>query len=140
MSAPYSQRAARGSSFRRRASEPAPGLRVSDAERAEIADTLSKHYSDGRLDSDEFSQRLDGAMSAKTQADLHGLVADLPGTGVPAGPRPRPRGHVGRVIFLAMLIVIAFGVGQALLHSYLVLFLVLFAAFLWARYGPRRRR
>jgi Flp pilus assembly protein TadB len=139
MSTQYSPRAARGSSYRRWAGSPASDLRVSDADRAEIADRLSKHYSDGRLDQDEFSERLDRAMSAKTQADLHGLLADLPGTGAPAKPQPRPHGRVGRIIFLALLIVIAAAVGQALLRSYLVILLIVLVAFLWLRYGPRHR-
>jgi hypothetical protein len=51
---------------------------VSDAERSEMADTLSKHYADGRLDDPEFKMRLDRAMAAKTRADLDGLLVDLP--------------------------------------------------------------
>jgi uncharacterized protein DUF1707 len=71
--------------------EPANGgVRVSDAERAEIADELSRHYTDGRLDEDEFGQRLDQAMQAKTYRDLTGLLQDLPAS---SGP-PRPGAHV----------------------------------------------
>jgi hypothetical protein len=55
-----------------------PALRVGDAERGDVADRLSKHYSNGRLDHAEFSERLDRAMSARTMADLAGLLADLP--------------------------------------------------------------
>lgn len=62
----------------RRAGWPDPRMRVSDADRAEIADRLAKHYSDGRLDQAEFDDRLDRAMRAKTRADLVGLLADLP--------------------------------------------------------------
>ena len=61
-------------------------LRVSDAERNEVAELLSKHYGDGRLDAAEFQERLDRAMSAKTRADLSGLLADLPRTARDAGP------------------------------------------------------
>ncbi len=67
----------------RRASWPGAEMRVGDAERAEIADHLAKHFSDGRLDEAEFSERLDKAMLAKTRADLSGLLSDLPG-GEPA--------------------------------------------------------
>src|ERR1700733_15523156 len=55
-------------------------LRISDAERSEVADLLSKHYGDGRLDQAEFNERLDLAMKAKTYKDLSGLFADLPPT------------------------------------------------------------
>jgi hypothetical protein len=69
-------------------------IRVSDAERAEVADRLAVHYSDGRLDRAEFDERVARAMSAKTRADLNGLFDDLPdlegrgdacGTGPAAG-------------------------------------------------------
>jgi Flp pilus assembly protein TadB len=53
-------------------------MRVSDADRAEVADRLAKHYADGRLDEAEFDRRLDQAMHAKTRADLIELLADLP--------------------------------------------------------------
>ncbi|HWG01575.1 MAG TPA: DUF1707 domain-containing protein [Trebonia sp.] len=76
-------------------------IRVSDAERAEVADRLAVHYSDGRLDKAEFDERIAHAMSAKTHGDLDGLFDDLPepddrgrgrgpgraaGTGGPGGP------------------------------------------------------
>jgi hypothetical protein len=78
----------------RRAGWPNGALRVSDADRAEVADQLAKHYSDGRLDQAEFDQRLDQAMRAKTQADLVGLLADLPdGSGVPPPEADGPRAH-----------------------------------------------
>ncbi len=57
---------------------PDPGLRVSDAERADMADRLARHYGDGRLDQAEFNARLDKALRATTVADLAGLLADLP--------------------------------------------------------------
>ncbi len=62
----------------RRGAWPDPGLRVSDAERAEVADRLARHFGDGRLDQSEFEKRLDQAMRATTVADLSGLLADLP--------------------------------------------------------------
>jgi hypothetical protein len=62
----------------RRASWPDQGMRVSDADRADVADRLAKHYSHGRLDQAEFDERLDRAMNAKTRADLVVLLADLP--------------------------------------------------------------
>ena len=58
-----------------------PHMRISDAERAEVTDRLSQHYSDGRLDQAEYNERLDRAMNAKTQSDLDGLFADLPSVG-----------------------------------------------------------
>jgi hypothetical protein len=77
----------------RRAGWPDPGIRVSDADRAEIADRLALHFGDGRLDQAEFDQRLDQAMQAKTRADLIGLLADLPDFDSlpPPGDPRRPR-------------------------------------------------
>ena len=42
-------------------------LRADDRERDEVADTLSRHFADGRLDAAEFKERLDRAMGATTR-------------------------------------------------------------------------
>jgi hypothetical protein len=91
-------------------------LRVSDAERAEVADLLSKHYGDGRLDQAEFEQRMDLAMHAKTYADLNGLFDDLPQTQTQGPPAPPGTGpgqlsrqhhvHPNRGLLLIGLIVV----------------------------------
>ena len=85
-------------------------LRVSDAERNEMADKLSSHFAEGRLDQAEFKERLDTAMSAKTRGDLSGLFDDLPPltTGTPApAPHPRRRRLVPLVVLAAILAVAA---------------------------------
>jgi uncharacterized membrane protein len=89
MSTPVNSPRQTGSALRR-ASWPGADMRVSDAERAAIADRLAEHFSNGRLDEAEFSDRLDQAMRAKTMADLTGLLADLPDDGQ-AGPAPTGR-------------------------------------------------
>ncbi len=53
-------------------------LRVGDADRAAVADLLARHYGDGRLDQSEFDERVTRAMTARTGADFHGLLDDLP--------------------------------------------------------------
>ena len=74
---------------------PAPAdLRVSDAERQAVADQLSRHFADGRLDQAEFDERLSQAMNAKTYRDLDGLLTDLPGTETSGGGLP-PAGGAG---------------------------------------------
>jgi hypothetical protein len=78
MAAPSTPPPTRESTSRRRANYANPGMRVSDAERAEVADRLSQHFGDGRLDQEEFDKRLSQTMGATTQSDLHGLFADLP--------------------------------------------------------------
>ena len=107
---------------RRRASYA--DLRISDAERAEVADLLSRHYEDGRLDQAEFDQRLDQAMKARTYKDLSGLFADLPPAGGPEGPQAPDvpgRLHPGRwnhrLLYLVLIAVIAAVAGHALVWS-----------------------
>ena len=123
MPAPYNPPWGRGSSGQR--PTPDPNIRVSHAERTEVADRLSKHYGDGRLDEEEFNERLDRAMKAKTRADLDGLFDDLPDSGEPPGRRPgrwrhrivrppRQRSPLLRIVFLAFVAIVAIMVGQAL--------------------------
>jgi len=56
-----------------------PNLRASDAEREAMADRLRTHHTDGRLDSEEFQERLDRCFAAKTVGELAELTRDLPG-------------------------------------------------------------
>jgi hypothetical protein len=165
MSEPSTPPAAEAPGSRERASYANPGMRISDAERAEVADRLSRHYGDGRLDQAEFSRRLDQAMNAVTQSDLSGLFDDLPepgsGTAAPgtgprdAGPaaaplsgqrRPRPpcagrpRRSLHRVISLGIFVVIAIVGGHALAHLFVPWVLIAVGAVLWLRYDSRRRR
>jgi hypothetical protein len=63
-------------------------IRIGDAERTQVAEALGKHFADGRLDKPEFDERMEKAMSAKTEADLAGLLADLPRLGDQPGPVP----------------------------------------------------
>lgn len=78
-----------------------PTLRVGDAERNQVAEALSQHFSDGRLDQAELKERLDKAMSAKTGADLSGLLTDLPPLpGQQPAPVPPVRHRRGAGVWL----------------------------------------
>jgi hypothetical protein len=96
-------------------------MRVSNAERTEVADLLAKHYGEGRLDEEEFNDRLDRAMKAKTRADLHGLFADLPDMhGEPVAEASRavvPQRHrrplIARVAFIVLLVFLVSAVWHA---------------------------
>ncbi|MEU1375796.1 DUF1707 domain-containing protein [Streptomyces triculaminicus] len=55
-----------------------PEMRASDAERERIAEALREAVAEGRLDMEEFEERLDAAYKARTHADLEPLVRDLP--------------------------------------------------------------
>ena len=91
---------------------PRHHLRVSDAERNEVADKLSRHFADGRLDQAEFKERLDAAMSAKTQGDLAGLFDDLPP--LASEPPPPPSRRRRLVPFLVLIAFIALLANDAL--------------------------
>ncbi len=52
--------------------------RVSDADREVVVTRLQVAVGEGRIDLDEFSQRVDGAYAATTSAELQALLADLP--------------------------------------------------------------
>ncbi|HTP17429.1 MAG TPA: DUF1707 domain-containing protein [Streptosporangiaceae bacterium] len=155
MSAPGSPPRTRGYSSSRGARYVSPDLRVSDAERAEAADRLAKHYSDGRLDQAELDERLDRAMKATTGADLTGLFDDLPGTEAsearvrqgpqrqeqPPGGYPRQLAHPRHsAFFLLAVILITVTVGQALVWRFSPWLLIALLALLCWRYEPWHRR
>lgn len=58
-------------------------LRASDADRANAASMLADAYAEGRLDNDEYNQRLDQVMSSKALGELVPVLADVT-------PAPRP--------------------------------------------------
>lgn len=60
------------------------GLRASDADRDVVHRALGAAYADGRLTREEFDQRSDAVLSARTLAELPDLISDLvPVSGVP---------------------------------------------------------
>jgi Domain of unknown function (DUF1707)/2TM domain len=69
--------------------EPRPGgMRASDADRERTVEQLRRHHADGRLDLEEFSERMERAYTAKTLAELDELMTDLPRDAAPAAPAP----------------------------------------------------
>jgi Flp pilus assembly protein TadB len=114
-------------------------LRASDAERNEVADKLSRHYADGRLDQTEFKARLDRAMGATTRGDLDGLFDDLPRLVTEPPSPPRHRRRMVPFIIILVLIAVAAGSTASVVHVPWLL-LVVIALFLWSRAGWRRHR
>lgn len=55
-------------------------MRIGDADREHIAALLQRAVGQGMLTLDEFSDRMDAAMAARTRGELDAVVADLPGT------------------------------------------------------------
>jgi hypothetical protein len=125
-------------------------LRLGDAEREQASALLRDHYAEGRLEVDEYSERLDAVWAARTRADLRPVFADLPGSpGVSrtafsspesrrtwAGPvAPRRSGVLRWVVPVLM---IAFVI-TVVTHLPFVLLGLLVAWAVLHRRGPRRR-
>ncbi len=123
-------------------SVPGANLRVSDAERAQVADALSKHFADGRLDQAEFDDRIQQAMSAKTRVQLAGLFDDLPplaGTPLAAPETRRRRGGFSFMVVTMVIFLAAFWAAAWSWHFPWLLFGVIFLVF-WARSRRCRHR
>jgi Domain of unknown function (DUF1707) len=75
------------------ADQPAPvdprELRVSDAERTHVVNVLQKAIGHGLLSLDEFTERTDIALGAKTRGELNAVLVDLPGLTHTARESPR---------------------------------------------------
>ncbi len=122
---------------RREASAYDASMRASDDERNAVADKLSRHYAEGRLDEAEFKHRLDIAMSATTRGDLNGLFDDLPRLETePPGPPPRHR-RILPLVVAGLFVAIAAGATLPFYPMYHVpwfLFLII-GLFMWRRAG-----
>jgi len=106
--------------------ESAPArTRVGDADREAVGGVLRTHFADGRLDVDEFSERLDEAWKAETVAELKHVLRDLPAPARSEPPRPRPaRGSSARVMHRL-----------AAAHTRTFLIVMAIVAALWAMSG-----
>lgn len=66
-----------------------PDKRIGDAERDAAVESLRDHHVAGRLTPEEFTERMEAALRARTRADLDPLFVDLPETPAAA---PQPQG------------------------------------------------
>ena len=55
-----------------------PRIRASDADRDRTTSLLREHHAAGRLTAEEFHERMEQALDAKTLGELDELLADLP--------------------------------------------------------------
>ncbi|MEV6652338.1 DUF1707 domain-containing protein [Streptomyces sp. NPDC051219] len=84
--------------------EQLPELRASDADRERVAERLRDALAEGRLDMEEFGERLEATFKSRTYAELEPITRDLPvagsaGTVAPAGSAASvsPGGWAGRI-------------------------------------------
>ncbi|RFU43562.1 DUF1707 domain-containing protein [Actinomadura logoneensis] len=68
--------------------ERRPELRVSHEDRERVAEQLRVAAGDGRLTLEELDERLDKALSARTESELAILVRDLPAAGAELSSAP----------------------------------------------------
>jgi hypothetical protein len=73
-------------------------MRISDAERDNVASILRDAAGDGRLDLEELDERLDAVYAAKTYGDLEPITRDLPSvSSVPVAASSPARDRIGGV-------------------------------------------
>src|SRR5947209_4923795 len=126
-------------------------LRASDGDREQVAERLRHASAEGRVSTEELEQRVSAALSARTYAELDGLVADLPGRSLTA--RERRRSELAVVLRPALALAIAIPVAMALVAAIAFLVTGVFAMWMvWValgwwffgrhrhqRHGPRTR-
>ncbi|MFD9329091.1 DUF1707 domain-containing protein [Streptomyces sp. NPDC060065] len=61
---------------------PGPELRASDADREQVSEVLRDALAEGRLDMEEFEERLEATYKARTYGELAPITRDLPAPGV----------------------------------------------------------
>ncbi|HSX95933.1 MAG TPA: DUF1707 domain-containing protein [Streptomyces sp.] len=75
----------------------AADLRASDADRERVSEQLRDALAEGRLDMEEFEERLDATYKARTYGELAPITRDLPGAGAVAPPALVPQPSVSLV-------------------------------------------
>ena len=94
------------------------GWRASDADREQVAERLRVAATEGRLQDDEFEDRLAATFSARTYGELDRVVSDLPAPPAPRrrepafGLRPGVAVAIALVLAFALLSTVSFGVGH----------------------------
>ena len=111
---------------------PAADVRVSDAERDDVVQQLSRHTGDGRLTMEEFEERVAEVYAAKTRRELDATLRALPRTPARVPRRVDVADRVRPLAALALLVLAVIAVGPWILW---------FAVpFVWCRIAGRARR
>lgn len=104
-------------------------VRVGNAERDAAATRLGTHLTAGRLEWDEYDQRLQAAYAAKTRGDLAKLFTDLPEEEMQAARQRRSSVRQDRPPALAIAIAVAMGIWLLMKAGALLTFLIIFILF-----------
>jgi hypothetical protein len=121
----------------------AADVRASDADRAATAELLQRHYAAGRLETQEFEDRIGRCYAVRTIGELHDLVADLPQAPARELGADLSRATSYRVGWLAMVapLMLALAVVAVLTGAHVVWLawpLMFFALRAWLWHGGRR--
>jgi hypothetical protein len=115
-------------------------LRVGDREREAVAELLRQHHVEGRLDADEFQERLERCLAAKTYGDLDRLIADFPRPEAEPVGRGRawPMSRVAPLPLIPLLVLaaIVFSGGHLVWLAFPLAFFFL-RGLGWRSWGPR---
>lgn len=87
-----------------------PDLRASDADRERVVRSLERHTSAGRLSLDEYADRVERALRARTHGELATVLGDLPAEPTDAsaaGPAATSQLVVAFLISAVALVVLA---------------------------------
>jgi hypothetical protein len=131
------------SSMEPRPTQNAP-LRIGDAERDRAIAALGDHFAAGRLNAEEFEQRVDQAIKARFNSDLEPLFVDLPRTVEPtmeSQSHHRQDAHLAwsPVVWFAPLIVICAVVAAVILSAPWLVWMFLWAFLITGFFRHRRR-
>jgi hypothetical protein len=126
-------------------------LRIGDTERDRAIAALGDHFAAGRLNTEEFEERVDKAITARFNDDLEPLFADLPRTAEPTVEARSNRGSDAHLawspmVWLAPLLVVCAVVTAVILSAPWLVWMFLWV-FLITRlfrhrrgyFGPPRR-
>jgi hypothetical protein len=125
----------------RRAARPSRSpddLRIADADREAAISQLSRHTGDGRLTLDEFEERVDEVLQAKTSADLRAPFRGLPSLELER--ERQPRRHFDLSMITRPLFVLAMIAFAVVAMGAWVLWVAFFVVFPRMMHGQRHHR